>query len=159
MKKLYFLFPDVSTVRMAVDSLLLKRIDMRHMRVVAKEGMDIGDLPEATVFQKYDIRHSLIVGVPIGALLGIGTGIALHSALNMEMGGLMIVTTLIGAFLGGWFASMVGLITPNTDLKPFFKALNQGKVLLIVNSPYEMVEEVENTVHKIVPSVVYKRHG
>jgi hypothetical protein len=155
-ERLYFLFSDVRTAEKAVDELLLQRVDIHHMHTIAKDGMDIGKLPEATVLQKCDIRHSLLLGIPVGAVLGIGTGLAFHAALNMEIGGLMVATTIFGAILGGWFASMVGLLTTNTAVKPFEEAIERGQILLLVDIPYSKLEQVEHVVGRVDPKAEIK---
>jgi hypothetical protein len=54
MRRLYFLLPSLSMTNQVVDELLLKRIDDHHIHVVAKEGIPLGDLPEANLLQKSD---------------------------------------------------------------------------------------------------------
>lgn len=65
-KRLYFLVPDVSTAQRIRDDLLLSRIEDCHCHVLAKEGIGLADLHEASILQKSDMVH--------GAELGLITG-------------------------------------------------------------------------------------
>ena len=62
-------------------------------------------------------------------------------------GGLLL-TALIGALLGAWAASMIGIMVPNTVLKRFDKALAAGEILMMVDIPKERVSEIEAYVVK-----------
>ena len=143
MERLYITFPDLIHTQRAVNSLLLKRVDIQHLGVIAKEGAPLGDLPQAPLSVRSDIRHSLIIGVLIGGLLGVGAGLFLHSQLNIGLTGYMILTTLIGAVFGAWAASMIGMIAPNSELLPFSADIEKGKLLLIVDVPIARVDEIK----------------
>jgi hypothetical protein len=64
------MLPHVHSAKQVVDDLLLARIEARHIHVLAPRDAQVGDLPEATVFQKTDVVHGAQVGVLIGGLLG-----------------------------------------------------------------------------------------
>jgi hypothetical protein len=51
-RRLYFLLPDLPSAAQVVEDLSLARVEARHIPVLARRGTDIGDLPEASVFQK-----------------------------------------------------------------------------------------------------------
>jgi len=101
MRRLYYIFSNAKHAQKVVDTLLLARIEINHMHVVAKEGKNIGDLPEATLFQKHDLRHSLLVGLGAGAILGVIVGLVAHNVLNIPLGGTMLGTALGGRSAGG----------------------------------------------------------
>ena len=69
-RRLYWLLPDVESARRTADDLLLGRVEDRHMHFLARRGTDLGELHEASVLQKSDVRHAATVGVLLGALLG-----------------------------------------------------------------------------------------
>jgi len=73
-RRLYFLLPDLKSARQVVNELLLARIEARRIHVLAQRGMDLEDLPEASVFQKTDVVHGAQVGVVLGAVGGALTG-------------------------------------------------------------------------------------
>lgn len=156
-RRLNYLFPNVKHTQKVVNALLLKRIDIKHMHVIARQDTDLKDLPEAGMFQKYDIRHSLARGVVIGSLLGVGAGLAFHSALSLPIGGLMIVAVLLGAILGAWLSTMIGMMTPNVELMPFLKAIEEeNKILLMVDVPLDRIEEILSTIESLHEGANYQ---
>jgi hypothetical protein len=150
-RRLYFLVHTLDEAKSVFDQLLLARVGDRHIHVLAKEGADIGSLPPATVFQKNDIVHSIFVGLGIGGIIGIIVGIIGHGVLNAPLGGVMLATTLLGAVLGAWSASMIGMMVPNRRLKKFYPALEKGHLLMIVDIPLAKVHEIETLIKRTVP--------
>lgn len=149
-ERLFYSFKELSIAQHFVNNLLLKKIDTHHIHCLAKEGVDLKDLPEATLFQKKDLGHSVIVGLGLGAVLGVAMGIYAHKILDIPFSGLMIATTLIGAIFGAWSASMVGMMAPNPQLKPYNNAIEQGEILVIVDVPNELSKDVEKLAATLV---------
>lgn len=156
-RRLYFIIPTVDDAEKIMKVLLLKRVCHQYVHFLAKEGTDMKSLPEATVFQKNDILHSVLLGAGAGVVFGIIAGIAFHFAMDWELGGGIVIAMIIGAILGAWSASMVGMMIPNIHLKPFYKAINKGRILMMVDIPKERVDEIEEAVRKRHPQVDY--HG
>ena len=69
-RRLYFLLPSVQSAKVVHNELLLAKIDERHQHVIARDDIDLEDLPEADLRQKSDIVHGLQLGVVIGGLTG-----------------------------------------------------------------------------------------
>lgn len=155
-RRLYFLIPTIKDTSVLFDHLLLRRVPINNMCVIAKEGTGLEDLPEASAFQKYDIIHSMLVGVGLGAIIGIIAGIIGHYLLGFGLGGVMIATTLIGAILGGWSASMIGMMVPNSRHDRFHEAIEKGQILLMVDVPKERVKEIELFVQEKLPEASYQ---
>ena len=57
-RRLYWLLPEVESARRTADDLLLARVEDRHMHFLARRGTDLGELHEASVLQKSDVRHA-----------------------------------------------------------------------------------------------------
>lgn len=144
-RRLYFFSPDLDTARKVHDQLLLARIPEKNMHVIAREGMDLDDLPQANLLQKTDLVHSMQMGGAIGGLLG-ALMAALASFLNWVAPGLegmtILSTALAGIFIGTVSASMIGININNTRLSGFQAEILQGKLLFIVDIPVEQVEEL-----------------
>jgi len=155
-RRLYFIIPSVEETNTLFDHLLIKRVPINHMHLIAKEGTAFDGLPEANAFQKYDIIHSTLIGVGIGAVIGIVSGIIGHSLLGFAIGGVMVATTLIGAVLGGWSASMIGMMVPNSRLQSFQENIDAGQILLMVDVPKERVKEIEAFVQEKLPTAEYR---
>ncbi len=147
-KRLYFILPSVSTAKTIVDELLLSRIDEHHIHVMAKEGTDLGDLPEATLFQKSDIVHGIESGMVIGGVTGLVGSVVAITALQLgSMMGLVVLgCTIFGAGFGIWTSGMIGSSTKNTRLKEFEQSMEDGKVLVMADVP---VEKIEDVTHKV----------
>ncbi len=69
----------------------------------------------------------------------------------------VLISTVIGAVFGAWASSLVAMSVPNTRLKPFQKAIDAGKILLMVDLPTSRIEEVQELVHRRHPEA--SAHG
>ncbi|MEJ2345681.1 MAG: DUF1269 domain-containing protein [Gammaproteobacteria bacterium] len=156
MRRLYFLLPDVETAAKVVDDLLLVRIEERHIHLVAKEGIPLGVLPEASLLQKSDFVPAVERGVALGGAAGLLSGlvaVAFPPAGVVLGGGALLASALVGAGLGVWMSGMIGVSVPNSRLKQFEEAVQDGQLLMLVDIPKQRVDEVENLVRKHFPKV------
>lgn len=153
-KRLYFVLPNLGSAVQTANDLLLARVEDRRMHFLGRRGMSLGDLHEASYFQKSDVRHSVLVGFAVGGCGGFLLGVALYLT-NFGGMDLQLVTipiaTVLGALFGAWASSLIGISTPNTALKRFDKALGEDRVLLIVDIPTSRVEEIQELVHRRHP--------
>ncbi len=145
-RRLYFLLPDLDSAQRAMNDLLLARVEEKHIHFLAKDGTDLADLHPANLLQSSDIVHGAESGLIIGGAAGLAAGLV--AAFYPLVGdgpqwGLMLVTFLIGAPFGAWVASMIGSSVPNSRLKPFQKAIDEGQILLMADIPKDRLEEVE----------------
>lgn len=149
-RRLYFVLPDLGSAVQTANDLLLARIEDRHMHFLARRGMSLGQLHEASYFQKSDLRHSLLVGFAVGGCGGLVLGAALYftriDGLNLQLVTIPAATVL-GALFGAWAASLIGISTPNTMLRRFDREIGEGRVLLMVDVPVSRVEEIQALVH------------
>ena len=156
-RRLYFMLPHVHSAKQVVDDLLLARIEARHIHVLAPRDAEIGDLPEATLFQKTDLVHGAQVGALIGGLLGAAAGALLVTFPPGKMH-LQLVTVLIAALVGGvfglWVASLAGATVPNSRLKQFRAWIDQGKLLLMVDVPFSEQARIVEIVRRRHPEAV-----
>jgi hypothetical protein len=133
--------------------LLLARIEERHIHVLAKRGMPLEDLPEATFLQKTDFLPALEQGVALGGATGLLAGLvamALPTGLVLG-GGALLAITLAGAGVGGLMASMVGSGIGSRRIEQFQAAIENGELLMMVDVPWDRVEEIEAIVKKHHP--------
>jgi hypothetical protein len=153
-RRLYFLLPDVAAARHTVDDLLLARVEDRHMHVLARRGTDLGELHEASPLQKTDLVHGAEIGLVIGGLggflLGVFVVLTPPEGLTLELA-VVLATTLGGALLGAWIASLVGAAVPNSRLKRFDADIEAGRVLLMVDVRRSRIEEIRELVHRRHP--------
>ena len=160
LRRLYFLLPDVETARQVERELLLARIDDRRLHFMAKDGVDLGDLPEASVAQKSDYVHGMGVGLIAGACTGglmglLSAGLYFGFApTGIAVAGLLVIT---GAAFGVWMAGMVGASVPNTRLTAFTEPLDRGQILLMVDVPLHRIDEVKALIKQHHPDA--EDHG
>jgi hypothetical protein len=154
-KRIYWLLPDLDSARRTMDDLLLARIDERHIHFVAREGADMSGLHAANVLQTSDVIRSaeagLVIGGAAGAVLGSIIAVAYPMFGDKPQWGLIAVLALVGAPVGAWASSMIGVSTPSKRLQRFEVQIEQGQVLLMVDVPRSRVEEIEARLQALLP--------
>jgi len=152
--RMYVTLPDVASARQLANDLLLARIEDRRMHFLARRGTDLGELREANYLHKTDTIHGAFVGLALGGLTGIAAGIMLMNnpptGTHVEMG-IVFVIAAVGAGLGTWVASMVGMQVPNSRLKNFEHDLEDGKVLLMLDVPADRYDDVRALIARTHP--------
>jgi hypothetical protein len=149
-RRLYFMLPDLGSATRTANDLLLARVEDRHMHFLGRRGMDLGPLRPSTYLQKSDLRHSLYLGLLLGAALGFVFGIYMYltpgESVHTELV-TVLVAALVGSLFGAWACSLVGVSTPNVTLKRFQSELDAGRILLMVDVPKPRVEEIQDLIH------------
>ena len=150
MKRLYFVAPDIASAKQVVDELLLARIDERHIHVLAKDGTPLDNLPSASFFHKTDLAHAIEQGLALGGATGLLAGVVAvtvpPAGLILGGGAVLLATTVAGAGIGAWSASLRALNIPNTQHRQFEEEIEAGKLLMIVDVPKDKVEEVRSRI-------------
>ena len=151
MKRLYFLVPTIDSAKTIVDELLLARVDERHLHIVAKDHapLEKAHLPEAGLFEESDFVPALERGLTVGGATGLLAGIAAVTFPPAGLilgGGAILATSLLGAGMGAWVSSMIGVSAPNTQLKRFERAIDEGQLLMMIDVPKARVEEITELV-------------
>jgi hypothetical protein len=159
-RRLYFLLPDLGSAIQTANDLLLARVEDRYMHFLARRGMSLGKLHEASFFQKSDAVHGAELGFVIGGaggfLLGIYVYLTPPEGVAMQLV-TVLISTVIGALFGAWAASLVALSVPNSRLKPFHREIDSGKILLMIDVPPSRVDEIKDLVGRRHPEAV--AHG
>ncbi len=155
MRRLYFMIPDVQSAKTIVDELLLARIEERHIHLVAKDHTELEKehLPEASVLQESDFIPALERGLAVGGATGLVAGLAaviLPTGLILG-GGAVLGTSLLGAGLGAWVSSMIGISAPNTQLKRFEEEIESGQILMLIDVPKSRADEISELVRQHHP--------
>lgn len=159
MRRLYFLVPDVKHTRIIVDELLLARLSIDHLHVIAKEGTEISDLPEASLAQRSDVIPALQKGMATGGLAGLTAGILamVFPIAGLPLGGgAVLALSLAGVCFGAVMSTMIGVSVPSTRVKRFEKAIKKGKLLLMIDVPKDREDEIEELVHSHHPEALVK---
>ncbi len=152
--RMYVTLPDLASARQLANDLLLARIEDKHMHFLARRGTDLGELHQASYLQKTDTVHGAFVGFVIGGLMGVIVGLLL---MQFPPAGIqlqfvtVLIAAVVGAMLGTWVSSMVGLQVPNSRLKGFDPDIQEGKILLMLDVPSGRYEEVRAIIAKTHP--------
>jgi hypothetical protein len=148
--------PDVAGARGIRDELLLAQIENRHIHVLAKDGIPLEGLHEASILQKTDFVHGAESGLAIGGAIGILAGLIAilfpPAGVNLQ-GVTILVTALIGAAFGAWVSSMVASSIPNTRLRTFEAGIDAGRILMMVDVPAGRVDEIKRLIASRHPEV------
>lgn len=153
-RRLYFLLPDTRRARQILDELLLARIEERHIHLLAREGMPMEGLPVANLLQRSDLLHGIETGLVIGGATGILAGLVtvLFPPGGLDLGGgTVLALALAGAGIGAWASGMIGTDVPNSRLRRFMPAIEQGQVLLMVDVRLGQVQDVSEMIHRHHP--------
>lgn len=150
-RRLYFLFPDAGHARGVTRELVQTGVDEQHIHAVARDGVDLASLPQATVRQRQDAAGRI-------EAVAWNTNLALFAAATLALLAALFLTSVwlaVGAlvvmaatFLGGaWFALRV----PDVHLDEFREAIAHGEIVLMVDVPQKRVAEIEDLVHRRHP--------
>ena len=148
-RRLYFTVPDTASAQQMVNDLLLARIDEGHMHVLARDGVPLDGLHEASILQKSDFIHGVESGLVIGGIAGILAGIVgiLFPPAGVDLRLVTIlVTALVGAAFGAWVSSMIASSVPNSKLKTYEQAIEQGRILMMVDVPSGRVDDIRKLI-------------
>ena len=66
----------------------------------------------------------------------------------------VLIVAIGGALFGAWVSSMVASAVPNSRLKAFEKAIQAGKVLMMVDVPMRRVQEISQLVSRRHPEAL-----
>jgi hypothetical protein len=149
MRRIYFLLPNVQSANGIIDELLLKRIEWRHIHVLARPGLRLENLPQATLAQRSDLLPALARGTAAGGVIGMLAGLGAMAFPLEELtiaGGAVVLMTMAGAGFGAWVATMIGVDVPSTRLRRFAEAIEKGELLMMVDVGKDRVEEIEQLI-------------
>ena len=125
------------------------------MHFVAREGADMTGLHPANILQTSDVvraaQSGLVIGGAVGALVG-GIAAWYFPVVGADpQWGLVAVLAIVGALLGAWSSSMIGVSTPSNRLARFEPAIEAGQILLMVDVPRSRVDEIEQRLQALHP--------
>lgn len=155
MKRLYFLLPNLTIAQNVVSHLASEHIQLRDIHVLASDEIDTDCLPAATIWQHSDILNGLERGLGIGSIIGAICGIlaAIYPPVGLSLGGgTIIIASLIGALIGAWIYGMVGMHSHNNMVRPYDSHIEDGEILLMIDSPNQRVASISEIVYRMYPA-------
>lgn len=159
MRRMYFLIPDIGTVRKIVDEMLLARVEERRMHVIAHRDTVLHNIPQASIFHMSDVVPAISRGITYGGVVGLLAGLILamqfDASFNKTGGLITLLVTLGGAAFGAWISGMVGISIPNRRIKQFQEAIEGGQLLMLIDVPALRMDDITKNVAKHYPDVKF----
>lgn len=157
--RFYFLVPDEDAAKAITDNLRLNGIGDKQIHAVAKEDKYPfkKDIPEANITHTSDLVNALRRGATVGGVAGLFAGLATTAIASLSpvaAGVAILGLAAAGAVAGLWGASLVGVSVPNTDLDTFTKAIDDGEILMLVDTTPEQGKTIEQIVRRSHPRAV-----
>jgi hypothetical protein len=154
-RRIYWLLPDLQSARRTMDDLLLARISEPHIHFVARDDIDMTGLHAANILQTSDVvraaQSGLVIGGASGAIFGVIAAMFFPVVGEPPQWGLVAVLAMVGAVIGAWASSLIGVSTPSYRLKRFERAIEEGQILLMVDVPRSRVQEIEERLQALHP--------
>jgi hypothetical protein len=148
-RRIYWLLPDLASARRTMDDLLLARTPVQQIHFFGSESVNMSGLHAANVLQTTDLIYAAETGLLMGGTLGIGAGLLVATFYPIPVAGstlqwgMVLVLGALGALLGAWSSSMIGISVPSHRLRRFEAAIAQGEILLMVDVPSARVKAIE----------------
>ncbi len=153
MRRIYMLAPARATAEAVVKELSARRVSRHHIHTIAKVGVEISGLPEASIRQRSawgaQLEHWLW-DMNLGLFFAAAVVLALAlwaAAWGWAAGALAFMT--LSFLLGYRFASHV----PHFHVEDCRVPLKHGEILLLVDVPRWRVAEIETAVRRSFPQV------
>ena len=153
LRRLYLLVPGREQAEAAVRDLMAGRVSRQHIHAIAKPGVNLGNLPAATIRQRGDFVAKLERGLwDLNLVVFFAALAVLAAALWSADWGWAIGATLVAAanvYLGYRVAQQV----PQTHVEDCQTPLRHGEILLLVDVPRWRITEVERRLRASHPEV------
>jgi hypothetical protein len=154
-RRLYFLIPDVTHAQSVVRELRTAGVTANHLHALSRAGVDLQDLPQASVRQRNDFNARLETMLWNGNLLLFICALLVMIVLAYLQVAwywlLLPAAAMLATFIAGEeFTRRI----PDVQLGEFQDALRHGEILLTVDVPANNVGRVEAMVHKHHPEAV-----
>jgi hypothetical protein len=157
MRRIYFLIPDIGTAHKIVDELRSEGIEDRHIHILAKRDIPLGDIPEAGVTIKTDFIPAVERGAALGGTAGLLAGlIGLRFAGFAIAGGSVLGILIASATIASLAAGLIGMSLGNTRLKKYEQAIEQGELLLLLDIPKDQINTISNLIIKHHPEAEFE---
>ncbi len=155
MKRLCFLSPTVARTEQLVADFIADGIPKKHIYVVAKHGVQLGDLPDAGP-ESDDFLPAYERGLVLGGSAGLLAGLVAISFPVTGVilgGGAVLLFSLFGAGLGGVLTGLAGAAFSNSHLEKFSEAINNGQIIVIIDVAKDQVDHFKNLVLQFEPDI------
>lgn len=159
MQRLYFLTPDEAITTDIAHELSQLGLEQRRVHVIANDRDRLHDLGlnKATLIQTSDTMHAgkrgLIIGIPLGLVIGIIAATVL--SLPSQMGNVALIAgmSIFGGLFGIWASTLIGVSVPDIKYDKYTPDIERGAFLMLVDVSSEREEEIVSVIHRHHPEV------
>ncbi|CCE25721.1 hypothetical protein [Methylotuvimicrobium alcaliphilum] len=157
MRRIYFLAPNLETTHQIVDELRAEGIEDRHIHILAKRDTPLGDMPEASVFEKTDFIPAVERGAALGATTGLLVGLAAMRFAGFAIAGGPVLGVLVyGATIGAMMSGLAGLQVGNSRVKDYADAIEHGQLLVLIDIPKQRIDAIKQLITKHHPEAEFE---
>ncbi|PPD30952.1 MAG: DUF1269 domain-containing protein [Methylomonas sp.] len=157
MRRIYFLAPNLESTHQIVEELRVEGIEDRHIHILAKRDTPLGDMPEASVFQKTDFIPAVERGTALGATTGLLAGlVAMRFAGFAIAGGPVLGVLVYGATIGAMMSGLAGLQVGNSRVKDYADAIEHGQLLVLIDIPKQRIDAIKQIIAKHHPEAKFE---
>lgn len=139
MKRRVFSAPDLGTAEQALGAALRLGIRPGHAAVLAQSEVEMNEVPDAEKeASPTDFMPAARRGIIGGAIIGLVAGLigVWLPPVGFHWAGVLI-TTLVGAIVGGWAAALAGSSVPSEPRRDFQKEIADGQLLVVIDEEDE----------------------
>lgn len=155
-RRLYFLLPNVEHCKQLIAELNQADITEHNIHAIAKEGITLEGINEASSFQTTELNYGLGLGITSGGIAGFLGGLLV---ITFPPAGLAIIgektlilaTTVAGILSGSLVSFLVARDIPNHELRDFQLAIERGQILLLIDIPTHRVEDITQLIKTTHP--------
>ena len=160
-RRLYLMLPDIAHCEQVVAELQYQSgLNKHDIHVVARDDISLGKLPRATLLEKTELAYGLELGVIVGGIAGLLSGIltVLFPPAGLTLGiGTMAMIIFITTSTGIGFSILVSALVardiPNHELDSFQTKIAQGEILLILDVSTKQVNQFIQLIRNTHPEV------
>ncbi len=147
MKRIFIILPTEQTCQALIGDLRELGITESHQHVVAGLTHRLDGFPKASIWQRSELAHGIEWGLGLGATAGLIGG---WLSMTFPPAGLHLgAETLIGAAIAGavfgvLITAILGSQEHNHQLDRFQRAIAAGRLVLIVDAPKRMLDDIRS---------------
>lgn len=157
MKRLYFLIPDADNACQVVAELETNSFNMNHVHAIARYGVDVPCVNQATLLQTSQFGRGIIIGLLVGGIAGfLAAWLAIiFPPPSFKIGNqVMILCIGLGATLGAIIGGMITKDRLNPEILPYEGAILRGSILLILDVASDQINNIVTLVRLHHPEAV-----
>lgn len=137
MKRYIYAFDSIDPARAAVTRLRQTGVDEKCISLIAKADIQMEKIPDRYLDASTDFIPAVERGAAIGGVTGLVAGLIgmVVPPVGIAIGGgALLAFAAGGALVGAWSSALVGAGVPDNIRRQFEEEINNGHILLVVDS-------------------------